>query len=365
MSPLPNLRVSRPSLSVSLVALVTLTLGACAAPQSTQGSGAPASLAIEPLVPPARQTELPHSSPPQAASDDAQLTRQAALITAPAPKADDVTPEARTLDRLVTYHTVKVGEDMLDIARSYDLGFLEVKAANPGVDVWVPKPGTKIVLPSVHLLAKRMERGIMVNTAQMRLYRMKDSQIVETHPLGVGRDGLETPTGDTTVTRKAKDPSWYPTERMRAEKPELPAVVGPGPENPLGNRAIYLGWPLYRIHGTNIPWGVGRRVSSGCLRMYPEDVEAFYETVDVGAPVTVVDAPIIAEWRYGRLWIEAHPTAAGWDALENDQPLPEVKVTTDMVRMITDASPTGATIDWEAVRIAVEARRGYPVAVSK
>lgn len=352
--------------TLAAVTALSLALAGCAAPQPTQGSNAPRPLAIEPLVPPAQTAALPHSTADQTGpAETAPLTRQAALITAPVNNATDAMPEAETLDRLVTYHTVQVGEDMLDIARNYDLGFLEVKAANPGVDVWVPRPGSKIVLPNVHLLATRKDRGIMVNIAQMRLYRMQGGQIVETHPLGVGRDGLETPLGDTTVTRKAKDPSWYPTARMRSENPALPAMVGPGPENPLGNRAIYLGWPLYRIHGTNIPWGVGRRVSSGCLRMYPEDAEAFYENIEVGSPVTVVDEPIIAEWRYGRLWLEAHPTAEGWDALENDQPLPEVTVTTELVRKITDASPAGAEIDWDTVRKVVTSRRGYPVAISQ
>ena len=113
-----------------------------------------------------------------------------------------------------------------------------------------------------------------------------------------------------------KDPVWRPTARMRAEDPKLPEVVPPGPDNPMGTRAMYLGWPLYAIHGTNKPWAVGRRSSSGCIRMYPEHAEELFELVEVGTKVTVVDQPIKLEWIDGELFMEAHPTQVQSDELE-------------------------------------------------
>ena len=150
-------------------------------------------------------------------------------------------------------------------------------AANPGIDPWVPGEGTEINLPTVHLmpdLADADPEGIVVNLAEMRLYFFeKPGGVPQSFPIGIGRDGLNTPTGTTEVVAKRKNPTWRPTKRMRDEDPELPEVVPPGEDNPLGTRALYLGWPQYLIHGTNKPHGVGRRVSSGCVRLYPEDVE--------------------------------------------------------------------------------------------
>ena len=118
------------------------------------------------------------------------------------------------------------------------------------------------------------------------------------------------------MVRKQVDPIWRPTARMRAEDPTLPEAVPPGPDNPLGNRAMYLGWSQYLIHGTNKPWGIGRRSSSGCIRMYPEDAEALFEAVAVGTKVTVVDQPVKLGWIEGELFMEAHPTQAQSDQLE-------------------------------------------------
>lgn len=327
--------------------LLALTLAACAA-DGTQ-------------APPTTSQAAPQQAPAKAAA--AALDAAPVAPEAPTEPAPQVVAEPE-MDRLVTTYRVKKGDDLLEISRAHDLGFLELRAANPEVDPWLPKEGSTLILPTVHLLAQTVDRGIMINLAEMRLYQFSKGQVVSTHPLGIGREGLETPTGTTSVIRMAKNPSWYPTPRMRREKPELPAVVGPGPDNPFGNRAIYLGWDLYRIHGTNIPWGVGRRVSSGCLRMYPEDIEKFYEKVSVGTPVTVVNKRLVAEWRDNRLWVEVYPTNEGWDALEARDPAPDMPLTTDMVAEVTRAIPPGVTVDWSLVTRAARELRGYPVAVT-
>ena len=118
------------------------------------------------------------------------------------------------------------------------------------------------------------------------------------------------------MVRKQKDPIWRPTPRMRAENPELPEAVPPGPDNPLGHRAMYLGWSQYLIHGTNKPLGIGRRASSGCVRMYPEDIEYLFDRIAIGTKVTVVDQPIKLSWIDDALYIEAHPTQAQSDQIE-------------------------------------------------
>lgn len=309
---------------------------------------------------PAEQAEL--DSAAAAAAEEAALA-QAEQQAAAEDEAPSVPAGSEPMVGRVSTYVVQKGDDMLEIARAQDLGFLELKAANPGVDTWLPEVDSEIILPSVHLTAITMDHGLLINLAQMRIFRFEDGKVAESHPLGIGREGLETPLGRTKIVRKAKNPTWYPTQRMREEKPELPKAVPPGPQNPLGNRALYLDWPLYRIHGTNIPWGVGRRVSSGCIRMYPEDVEGFYERVKTGAPVEVVNQPVLFEWRDGVLWLEAHPSAEGWDALEEGRPLPRPVLTTDMVRAITEVAPDQARIDWAKVNRALQERRGYPVAV--
>lgn len=259
-------------------------------------------------------------------------------------------------------------DTLVDIALDRDLGFLELRTANPGVDVWLPGAGTRIYLPRRHLLPDAPEAGIVINLADMRLYLFKETTRkgeVLSWPIGIGREGRGTPVGSTRAVRKIKDPSWYPPASIRREKPWLPAKVEPGPDNPLGNRAIYLGWPRYLIHGTNNPYGVGRRTSSGCIRMYPWDVEALFELVRPGMPVRVVDQPVKTGWIDGALFVEVHPTGTQQDQLEEhgrfDHEVPE-----DLESRVLDAAGgNAAAVDWDAVRTAGVQRLGYPVPVTR
>jgi len=265
--------------------------------------------------------------------------------------------------RASTY-VVQDGETLHDIALKHNLGFLELRAANPDVEPWLPGTGTRLVLPTVHLPPERMDKGILINLAQMRLWYWPGDGSVETYPIGIGRGGLETPNGVTRVVRKKADPAWYPPPAMRKRKPELPKMVPPGPANPLGRHALYLGWPAYLIHGTNNPYGIGRRVSSGCIRMYPDDVAALFERVPNGTPVKVVDMRASASWQDGRLWLEVQPSAEAWDALEQRAPLPVDGPPPELARVLAAAAPEDVQIDWEAVDHAVAERSGVPVAVS-
>ena len=188
-------------------------------------------------------------------------------------------------------------DTLVHIARAQEMGFVEMRAANPNVDPWIPGNGTEVILPKRHILPDAPHEGIVINLPEMRLYAfVNGDQEPSTFPIGIGREGLETPLGTTTVVRKAEGPSWRPTARMRREDPSLPAVVEAGPENPLGTHALYLGWPTYALHGTNKPYGIGRRISSGCIRLYPENITQLFEMIPVGTKVTVVNQPIKLAW---------------------------------------------------------------------
>ena len=170
-------------------------------------------------------------------------------------------------------YTAVYEDTLVHLARKNDLGFVEMRAANPNLDPWIPGEGAEVILPKRHLLPETEREGIVINLPEMRIYAyLNGDSAPYTYPIGVGREGLGTPTGQTSIVRKKEGPIWHPTERMREEDPELAASVLPGPDNPMGTHALYLGWPTYAMHGTNRPFGIGRRVSSGCIRLYPEDI---------------------------------------------------------------------------------------------
>jgi L,D-transpeptidase ErfK/SrfK len=260
-------------------------------------------------------------------------------------------------------YVAQEADTLVDIALTESVGFLELKAANPDVDVWVPGTGTRVMIPTLHLLPEAPEKGIVINLADMRLYLFSAGDVMS-WPIGIGRDGRDTPLGATRAVRKARDPFWYPPNSVRQEKPWLPARVEPGPDNPLGDRAIYLGWPRYLIHGTNKPYGVGRRVSSGCIRMYPEDVQSLFDLVEPGTSVLVVDQPVKLGWIEGVLFVEVHPTPAQQEQLEADGRF-TADIPEDLTPRVLEATKgRSLSIDWNAVRAAGIQRLGYPVPVT-
>ncbi len=132
---------------------------------------------------------------------------------------------------------------------------------------------------------------VIVDTIQRRLYLVQNDGQARRYAVGVGKPGFEW-AGSHKVTRKATWPTWTPPQEMiareRAKGRELPAFMEGGPDNPMGARALYLGSSIYRIHGTNQAWSIGKAVSSGCIRMRNEDVMDLYERVPVGARVKVI-----------------------------------------------------------------------------
>ena len=213
-------------------------------------------------------------------------------------------------------------DTLADIARRFSVGYDEIHRANPGVDMWVPGAGRRVVVPTQFMLPDAPHVGIVVNIAEMRLYYFPPSshggkQIVYTYPIGIGRVNWKTPSGVTSVVRKVMNPVWRPPadilEEHREEGDPLPAEIRPGPDDPMGTRALYLGWPEYAIHGTNKPVGVGMRVSHGCMHLYPEDIVQLYDLVPVGTPVRVVNQPFVFGWYRGELYMQA------FGPLEGDQ----------------------------------------------
>ncbi|WP_355660457.1 L,D-transpeptidase family protein [Halomonas salifodinae] len=208
-------------------------------------------------------------------------------------------------------------QTLLDIAREHAVGYEEIRNANPDVSLWLPGEGTEVVIPAQHLLPDAPREGLVINIAELRLYYYPavgegETPRVETYPIGIGREGYDTPLGTTRTTMKLQDPAWYPPRSMREEAAArgepAPAVVPPGPDNPLGRHAILLDIPGYLIHGTNQPDGIGMRASRGCIRMFPEDIEALFRRVPVGIDVHIIDQPFKAAWQDGTLYAQSFDT---------------------------------------------------------
>lgn len=289
----------------------------------------------------------------------ALLGASAQAETLPLPTPDvDIVGEIRTT-------TSRHEDTLVDIARRHGLGYEEIVQANPGVDPWLPGEGTTIMLPTQYILPDAPRDGIVINVPEMRLYyypklRKGEEPRVITYPIGVGRMDWATPLGTTKIVGKLEKPSWYPPESIRKEHAEkgdiLPRVVPPGPDNPLGEYSLRLDIPGYLIHGTNRAYGIGMRVTHGCMRLYPENIEALFKAVPVGTPVHIIDQPFKAGWHDGVLYLEAHP------------PLEESAAPNDLtpsVRAILAVQHKGnAEIDWDkAMDVAVE-QRGIPVPIS-
>lgn len=262
-------------------------------------------------------------------------------------------------------YRAKYEDTLVHLARNNGLGFVEIRAANPKLDPWIPGEGARVILPKQHILPDAPRKDIVINLAEMRLYHYGTGASTPlSYSIGIGREGLRTPLGQTTVEGKKVGPTWTPTERMRREDPTLPPFIPPGPTNPLGTHALYLGFPQIRIHGTDKPYGIGRRLSSGCIRMYPEGIVDLYPRVPVGTKVTVVDQPVKVGWIENKMYVEVSPTQEQSLAIEEDGELKSYEITKeDMKRITAKAGEHADLIDWESVREAVREHAGYPVPV--
>jgi len=254
----------------------------------------------------------------------------------------------------VCFRAVLPDESLIEIARQYDLGFNEIEAANPGLDAFVPTLGATVTIPTAWIMPRAGKPGtLVVNLSEMRLYQFPRAPGAPmTFPVGVGSEGWTTPLGAFSVIQKQVNPRWYPPASIRREEPDLPAMVPPGPDNPLGTHALRLSKGSILIHGTDKPFGVGRKASHGCLRLYPEDIPLLFERVPVGTQVTIVREPVKVGVRAGRVYVEVH---ADDDARIDN--LAEAK------RLLTKRGLLGSA-DAQKLEAVVREARGFPVDVS-
>ena len=253
------------------------------------------------------------------------------------------------------------GDTLPDLARHFSLGLTALSAANPGVDVWVPEAGKRVMLPLSFILPDAPRKGIVINLATMRLFHFKGnskSLVVSTYPVGVGTEERPTPTGQMHVERKATRPTWHVpvsiAEDHRKKGDPLPAEVPPGPENPLGDRALYLSKAGYLIHGTNKPASVGLKATNGCMRLYPENVKRLYEETPVNTPVVIVNQPYLLGLRDRVVYLEAHTPLDGSGAVELEKI--EAKLRNFEKR-------SGRTLDWRKIKAVQAEARGLPVPI--
>jgi L,D-transpeptidase ErfK/SrfK len=259
-------------------------------------------------------------------------------------------------------------DTLLDIARRFDVGQDEIVLANPDVDRWLPGEGTQVVVPTRYILPRAERSGLVLNVPEMRLYYFPSSLaeqpgLMHTYPVSIGRMDWSTPIGKTKITVKTKNPSWRPPQSIREEAEAsgepLPELIPPGPNNPLGDYALRLARPGYLIHSTNKPFGVGMRVTHGCVRMYPEDIEVLFPAVPVGTPVQIVDQPIKIGWLFDTLFIEVHPP------LEEKKQAPAVLVEAamDLINAAWEQRPL--VLNAQALKKALEEQTGMPVAIAQ
>lgn len=255
------------------------------------------------------------------------------------------------------------GDTLPDIARHFGLGYTDITIANPNIRPWTPKAGVLTQLPLRFILPDAPRKGIVLNLANMRMfyYPPKQPDAVFTYPIGIGREGWNTPLGQTTIVAKTVNPAWTVPESIRREHAAkgdpLPAVVRPGPDNPLGKYALRLGFTSYLIHGTNKPYGVGMQVSHGCVRLYPEDIEVLFKKTSVGTPVRIVHQPYMTAWDGDMLYLEAHEPVQKWANQKERQQKSLLK------QLRQSAAEKGATVDWEKVDRILQRADGIPTPI--
>ncbi len=253
------------------------------------------------------------------------------------------------------------GDTLPDIARHFGLGLNAISDANPGVDVWIPEIGERIILPANFILPDAPRKGIVINLATMRLFEFKGNSeplTVITYPAGVGTEDRPSPLGQMRVERKVNRPTWYvPSSIAKAHLKKgdvLPAIVPPGPDNPLGEYALYLSAQSYLIHGTNKPASIGLRATNGCFRLYPEDIKKLYEITPVKTPVNIVNQPYLVGHRKGVVYLEVHGPTEDLDTNELDKIYKKMKAI---------EKDSGRPLDWSKVKKVLAEARGIPVPV--
>lgn len=281
-----------------------------------------------------------------------------ALEFALPPPGEDIIGQVQTL-------TAKYEDTFADIATANDLGYLEMVAANPGVDPWLPGAGTEIVLPTRFILPPGPREGIVINLAEYRMYYYpKGQNVVRTYPLGIGREGWGSPIAVTKVVAKTPNPTWTPPASIKAEHAAdgdpLPNVVPAGPDNPLGPFKFTLALPGYLIHGSNKQFGIGMRTSHGCFRMYNDNVLELATMVPVGTSVRILNEPYKFGVSGGKVYLEAHtPLDSEGDPVAVDKHTAVINALLKREDLANNLQ-----MDWGTVIDVVAAEDGLPVEIA-
>ena len=259
--------------------------------------------------------------------------------------------------------TARESDTLSDFARHYGLGYNDITLANAGLEPWSLQNSQQVLLPMRFILPEAPHQGIVLNLANMRLFYFPNDQAnaVRTYPVGVGREGWNTPLGLTQITAKKANPDWIVPASIKREHLEkgdtLPSVVHAGPDNPLGHYALSLGFSSILIHGTNKPYGIGMQVSHGCVQLYPEDIESLFNQVTVGTPVRIVHQPYLAAWDGDMLYLEAHPPLEKWANQEK-------QLRNELLKKLGKiAAEKHAALDWNKIERILHRADGVPAPI--
>ncbi|WP_291525145.1 L,D-transpeptidase family protein [Acidithiobacillus sp.] len=256
-------------------------------------------------------------------------------------------------------------DTLLDIARHYDVGYNEIRAANPGVDPWLPGAGTHVLVPTQYILPPKPWTGIIIDIPERRLFYFPAGQnVVYTYPVGIFRPKWPTPLGSTRIIAKVRNPTWTVPKNIQEEHAKagepIPAFFPAGPDNPMGELALETGWSQIFIHGTNKPWGVGMRVSHGCFHVYPENEVQLFKMVKVGTPVRTIDQPyIVGTSGNGRLYLQSFAPIEAYNKDSNPQ-----QRAVDAISLFEKQVQQSWTINWQQVIDLVEKPNTIPTAIN-
>lgn len=259
----------------------------------------------------------------------------------------------------IEYSRIHVGDSATTIAEKYNIGYNSIQNANPQLDLDKILPeGADLLVPTQHILPNQGRRGVVINLPEMRMYYYpENSREVLTYPIGIGKIGKTIPIKRAVVTRKKENPTWVPPKDIREYNLRkgivLPRIMPPGPDNPLGNYAIYMSIPTFLMHSTIYPESIGRRASFGCIRMYESDIEDLFPAISTGTPITIINNPIKFGWQNKELYMEAHhPLEEFHDGISA---LPEI------IKEVANETNNEATlVDWQGVYYLSKERDGVP-----
>ncbi len=247
---------------------------------------------------------------------------------------------------------VEPDDTLLDVAYRFRLGFDRVARLNPRVSVWIPNPGTVVELPTQHILPDAPHVGLVINVPEMQLYDFTRSDRIEVYAVAIGDEMDPSLIGSFRIGAKREHPTWTVPASIRAEKPELPAVVPPGSDNPLGDYWMTIGNTTYGVHGTNNPWSIGRMATHGCIRLYNDQMARLFARVKVGTTIRLMYQSV----KLGRLgdgiYVEAHPDLYGREPDRAEAALQRL-----------DALGLASAVDASRLRQAIADERGVPIRI--